>query len=154
MLIEKTNGNISEIDISKVKDTGMLIKAIANNCPKIEKLAIYPEYEDFIHIKLLLLNCRQLKCLELSNSDYISIPMKENGDELLDILAKFSPNSLTEITFYNMEYSIDVLEQFLESCRERTLHYFGINRCTKDHVEIVRKYIKEGVILKFKHLLK
>ena len=62
MLIEKTNGNISEIDISRtdrVKNDGMLIEAIANNCPKIKNIYIYFEHKDFVHVKPLLLNCRQ-----------------------------------------------------------------------------------------------
>ena len=44
-----------------IKNTGMLIKAIANNCPKIKFLRTYLEPEDFIHVKSLLLNCRNLK---------------------------------------------------------------------------------------------
>ena len=39
----------------------MLIKAIANNCPKIKKLYTILVPEDFIHVKLLLLNCRFLE---------------------------------------------------------------------------------------------
>jgi hypothetical protein len=45
MLIEKTNGNISEVFVNisnkSVKDTGMLLKVISNHCPKIEYLITY-----------------------------------------------------------------------------------------------------------------
>ena len=76
------------------------------------------------------------------------------GDELLDILTKFSPNSLTDIIISgSWEYSIDAFERFFESCRERTLLYFGVIRdssryyITKDHEVIVRKYINDVVII-------
>ncbi|PKY61889.1 hypothetical protein RhiirA4_487501, partial [Rhizophagus irregularis] len=39
------------------ENTGILIKAIANNYPKIERLSTsYLEPKDFIHVKSLLLN--------------------------------------------------------------------------------------------------
>ena len=64
LLVEKTKGNISQIYIyttnKAAKNTGMLIKAIANNCPKIERLSTYIKPKDFIHVKSLLLNCRSL----------------------------------------------------------------------------------------------
>ena len=73
-------------------------------------------------------------------------------NELLDILTKFSPNSLTKIFISaDWEYSIDALERFFENCRERTLHqfefiytsrlsyyYIGI---AEEHKEIIKKYI-------------
>src|SRR5579871_1350533 len=76
-------------------NTGMLIDAIANNCSNIRKLSVFLEPKVFVHIKLLLLNCRCLEYICLGSpanngNDYI-------GDELLDILTKYSPNSLTEI---------------------------------------------------------
>ena len=133
----------------------MLIKAIANNCPKIKILYTYLEPEDFIHIKLLLLNCRSLEFIwfdsldsHVNGNDYI-------GDELLDILAKFSPNCLTEIYIsFNQKYSIDALERFFESCRERTLYEFGFiygdtykHNITKDLKAVVDKYVKERVVI-------
>ena len=49
--------------------------------------------------------------------------MKENGDELLDILTKFSPNSLTTINISrSWEYSTNALENFYKSCRERNIN--------------------------------
>ncbi|PKK69992.1 hypothetical protein RhiirC2_747437, partial [Rhizophagus irregularis] len=61
-LIEKTRGSISEISLFTfnrfAENTGLFIKAIANNCPKIKSLPIYLRSEDFIHVKSLLLNCK------------------------------------------------------------------------------------------------
>ena len=106
-----------------------------------------------IHIKPLLLNCINLEYIWF-NSLKVSANGNDNiGDELLNILTEFSPNSLTNIGISRgWRYSIDVFEQFLKSCRERTLHFFQLmhhdkNYITKDHKIIVRKYIKEGVIL-------
>ena len=87
MLIEKTNGNISDIDILCAdKNDGMLIEAIANNCPKIKNLSIHLEHKDLVHLKLLLLNCKQLTRVHFRSYPY---DIKENGDELLDILTNF-----------------------------------------------------------------
>jgi hypothetical protein len=80
---------------------------------------------------------------------------KGSGDELLDILTKFSPNSLTNISISEgWKYSIDALKIFFESCREQTLQYFEFtinnNDCiTEEHEAIVSKYLKEGVIAKY-----
>ncbi|RIA92871.1 hypothetical protein C1645_763799 [Glomus cerebriforme] len=73
--------------------------------------------------------------------------MNENdniGDELLDILIRFSPKSLTDVIVGgDWKYSIDAFERFFESCREKNLHYFGItseDHITEDHKIIIRKY--------------
>ncbi|RIA83434.1 hypothetical protein C1645_786335, partial [Glomus cerebriforme] len=125
ILIEKTNGNISYISIytynRSAENTGMLIKAIANKCPKIKCLPIYLVSNDFIHIKSLLLNCRNLEDIKFYGLDFVNDD-DNIGDELLDILTKFSPNSLTKILISGgWKYSIDAFERFFESCRERTL---------------------------------
>ncbi|CAG8576558.1 20281_t:CDS:2 [Rhizophagus irregularis] len=121
MLIEKTKGNISRIYIYTINianraatNTGMLIKSIAKNCPKIKFLRTYLEPEDFIHVKSLLLNCRNLEDISFDNINFI---INENdddvGDELLNILTKFSPKSLTHITISgSWKYSLDSFERF------------------------------------------
>ena len=56
----------NEDNDNNVKNTGMLIKAIANNCPKIKMLSTFIEQKDFIYLKLFLLNCRFFRsCLYL-----------------------------------------------------------------------------------------
>jgi hypothetical protein len=162
MLIEKTKGNISRVIIytfNKVaENTGMLIKAIANNCPKIEQLSTYLEPKDFIHVKSLLLNCKNLITIEL---DSLNCFMNENdnvGDELLDILTKFSPKSLTNIIVGgDWKYSVDAFERFFESYRERNLLNFGItseDNITEEHKAIIRKYINEEVINESRFVVK
>ena len=158
MLIEKTKGNISYVNIytenENAKNTGMLIKAITNHCPNIKELTTYLEPKDFIHVKLLLLNCRYLEYIFFDSLIFHVNGNDNVGDKLLDIIAKFSPNSLTKIYISgSWEYSIYALEQFFESCRERTLLEFRFtafyDELTKDYEAVVEKYVKEGVILSF-----
>ena len=77
---------------------GMLIKAIANNCPNIKVLYTYLIPNDFIHIKSLLINCKALERIQFSILDFFANENENTGDELLDILTKISPNFLTEVT--------------------------------------------------------
>jgi hypothetical protein len=156
MLIEKTKGNILKVEISdsnkKSKNTGMLIKAISINCPRIKILSTYLEPIDFIQVKLLLLNCKYLESLRFYSLN-INNENDNIGDELLDILTKYSPNSLTRIRISgSWKYSINIFDRFFDSCRERILSYFAIipdniiNYIKYDHRLIIRKYINEGVI--------
>ncbi|CAB5353193.1 unnamed protein product [Rhizophagus irregularis] len=73
-LVEKTRGNISQVNIYTIaENTGMLIKAIANNCSNIEQLSTYLVPEDFDYVKSLLLNCKNLIYLGLNSLDYLRI---------------------------------------------------------------------------------
>jgi hypothetical protein len=104
MLIEKTKGNISYISVytsnKSVRNTGMLLKAISNYCPKIEHLNICHGHKDFIYLKSLLMNCRNLKRLFL-NSLYDEVYGIRY--ELLGILTKFSPESIYKINGCRLE---------------------------------------------------
>ncbi|RIA91600.1 hypothetical protein C1645_875321 [Glomus cerebriforme] len=148
LLIEKTKGKILDIYIyiSKldnfIENTGMLIKSISNNCPKIKLLYTYISQNDFFHVKSLLLNCRYLEEIRLGSiySSYTEFI----GDELLDILTKFSSKSLTKVTIGKWRCSIDALKRFFESYRGRTLSYFEI---PYHYQSFISKYINEGVIV-------
>ncbi|RGB23228.1 hypothetical protein C1646_774819 [Rhizophagus diaphanus] len=141
--------------LTLMHEAGILIKAIADNCPKTNYLNTYIEPKDFIHIKTLLLNCRFLKTIVLKSLEFFTNGNDNNiGDGLLNIFILFSPKSLNEIFISGFwKYSIDAFSQFFESFREQPLHYFGINynklsnsNITDDHKIIVRKYIDEGVV--------
>src|SRR5581483_11312027 len=103
----------------------MLIKSIANNCPKVKELFTFLAPEDFNYVELLLLKCRFLEAIWF-RSNLVSYANENNiGDVLLNILTKFSPNSLTKIYISSgWEYSLDALNRFFESFRERTLQQF------------------------------
>ncbi|CAG8716258.1 23155_t:CDS:2 [Rhizophagus irregularis] len=156
-LIEKTNENLLHLDIynthRNVKNTGMLIISIANNCPKIKTLRTYIEPKDFIYVKSLLLNCKYLEVVKF-DSLYAFINLNDNilGDELLNILAEFSPKFLTNITISAIwKYSIDGFIRLFESYKERNLRHFNLCKnydydITEDHKVIIKKYIDEGII--------
>ncbi|GBB99214.1 hypothetical protein RclHR1_03450009 [Rhizophagus clarus] len=154
LLIEKTKGNLTCISVctpnESAKNTGMLIKSIANNCPKIKFLTTHLGSNDLFYLKSLLLNCRNLTYLNLRS-------LNENnnniGDELLDILTKFSPMSLIMVTISgDWKYSVNAFQRFFGSYRGRKLFCFDIigynfkERITSEHVEIVKKYFDEGII--------
>ena len=130
----------------------MLIKAIANNCPRIKRLDTYLEPKDFFHVKLLLLNCKNLESVKFNCLDYIVNENDNVGDQLLDILAKFSQNPLVNIELdRGWKYSLDAFVKFFDSYRKRNLDVFGIsdngkNYITDDHRAIIEKYHREGVI--------
>ncbi|PKC61444.1 hypothetical protein RhiirA1_539162 [Rhizophagus irregularis] len=157
LLIEKTIGNITRIHIittnKTAKEAGILIKAISDNCPKINDLRTYIEPKDFIYIKSLLLNCRSLNAISLNSLEFFINENDNNiGDELLNIFISFSPKSLNSIFISGFwKYSIDTFTQFFESFREQPLYCFGINDrdnyyITNYHKIIVKKYINEGVV--------
>ncbi|CAB5308757.1 unnamed protein product [Rhizophagus irregularis] len=150
MLIEKTKGNISNIYIEtcneSAENTGMLLNAISNHCPRIENLVTYLGPNDLIYVKLLLMNCKNLVCLNLFG-------LNENSDirdELLDILIKFSPKCLIDILISGYwKYSIDVFVNFFESYRGRKFCFNisdVIEYITKKHLNVVKYYFDEGIV--------
>ncbi|CAB5185245.1 unnamed protein product [Rhizophagus irregularis] len=151
MLIENTNGNIMDIFVytsnKSAENTGMFINSISNNCPKIEFLTTYLGPKDLIHIKSLLKNCRNLKSLRFNSLNEI----KNIGDGLLNILAKFSPKSLSSISISGKwKYSVGSFENLFESYKKRRLLHFDIHDeivyITTEHAKVVKKYFDEGVI--------
>ncbi|RIA98932.1 hypothetical protein C1645_812103 [Glomus cerebriforme] len=155
-LIERSNGNILEIEMFRSiynqdsSYTEKLIKTIAKNCPKINKLTIDAELENLNGIKEIFLNCRQLKKINLS----IRNDEELNCDELLKILIDYSPKSLYEFSFCeNLIFTIEGLNNFFENWRGRkplvfNKYSYRIGYFTNDHRMIVKKYLEEGVIKK------
>ncbi|RIA80156.1 hypothetical protein C1645_839220 [Glomus cerebriforme] len=156
MLIEKSHGNILEINIYRsyiIQDpdpvyNNQLIKAIAKCCPKIERLTIDAELENLEGIKEIFLNCTQLKMIDLSTNN----EKKRNCDKLLEILMDYSPKSLCEFSFFeNWIFTVEGLENFFENWRERrplifNKHYNGLGFFTDKHRKVVKKYFDKGVI--------
>ncbi|GBB85339.1 hypothetical protein RclHR1_01190015 [Rhizophagus clarus] len=153
MLIEKTKGNLWYVEINIfdtfTDNTGMLLKAIANNCPKLKYLTTYIGSKDLIYVKSLLINCKFLKSLQLNDS----VIEKDNvGDKLLDMLSKYSPKYLNIIKISGYwNYSVTALEKFFESFRERKLICFDIKNgfsetITIEQIKVIRKYFDKGVI--------
>ncbi|CAG8675986.1 hypothetical protein GLOIN_2v1781297 [Rhizophagus irregularis DAOM 181602=DAOM 197198] len=127
-LVEKTRGDISQVNIYTVaENTGIFIKAIANNCSNIEQLSTYLVPEDFDYVKSLLLNC----------------------DNLLDILTKFSPKSFLIVISAGCKYSVDAFERFFKSCRKRKLYFFGITYNSDNFENITYKHSSGAIRVLF-----
>ncbi|PKC60501.1 hypothetical protein RhiirA1_467922 [Rhizophagus irregularis] len=118
-LVKKTRGNISQVNIYTVaENTGMLIKAIANNCLNIEQLSTYLVPEDFDYVKFNIFRIKQFRLFTNMNDENDNI-----GDNLLDLLTKFSPKSFLIVIGAGCKYSIDAFERLFESCRKRKLYF-------------------------------
>ncbi|CAB4382497.1 unnamed protein product [Rhizophagus irregularis] len=151
LLIEKSNGNILEIRIYRNHDpiyTNQLINSISRFCPRIERLTICVEIENFDGIKEIFLNCNQLKKIYLLTKN----EGKFNCDDLLKILLDYSSKNFYEFCFDdNWIFTVEALENFFENWRCRNpliFKKYGYKRLyfKDDHEFIVRKYYNEGVI--------
>ncbi|PKY25905.1 hypothetical protein RhiirB3_441031 [Rhizophagus irregularis] len=151
LLIEKSNGNILEIRIYRNHDpiyTNQLINSISRFCPRIERLTICVEIENFDGIKEIFLNCNQLKKIYLLTKN----EGKFNCDDLLKILLDYSSKNFYEFCFDdNWIFTVEALEIFFENWRCRNpliFKKYGYKRLyfKDDHEFIVRKYYNEGVI--------
>ncbi|CAB5368306.1 unnamed protein product [Rhizophagus irregularis] len=130
MLIENSHGNIKNIDIRNNDNFGYtkrLYKSIAINCPKIESLAISIQFKNLGGIKEIFLNCTRLNILELYIVDIED--EEDNCDEILNILADYSPKTFKIFSFNkDFIFSVDGLQNFFENG------------------EIIEKYFDEGVV--------
>jgi hypothetical protein len=151
LLIEKSNGNILEIRIYRNNDpiyTKQLINSISTFCPRIERLTICVEIDNFDGIKNIFLNCNQLKKIYLltKNEDKLIC------DDLLKILLDYSSKIFYEFCFDdNWIFTVEALENFFENWRCRNpliFKKYGYKRLyfKEDHEFLVRKYYNEGVI--------
>ncbi|GBC52615.2 hypothetical protein GLOIN_2v1784794 [Rhizophagus irregularis DAOM 181602=DAOM 197198] len=157
-LIENSHGNIREINICRRRfnnkrdplHSEKLIEIISKYCPKVESLTIDAELKNLNGIRDILLNCSQLKKIKLSscNNKWRFIIC----DELLEILIKLSSNNLYSFSFNRWKFSVEGLESFFESRRNKHPIIFNIypDLCpfTLEHQLIVKKYIDEGIIKK------
>ncbi|GBB83458.1 hypothetical protein RclHR1_10190007 [Rhizophagus clarus] len=151
MLIEKSHGNIVEINVSRHSynrtplHSEKLMEAISKHCPRLEKLTIDVELKNLSGIKDILLNCSQLKKIRLSlcNEGRLNV-----CDELLEILVKFSPNNLNTFSLNKWKFSVESLQSFFESWRNRFPIIFDLyfGNFTEEHKVIVKKYFDEGII--------
>jgi hypothetical protein len=167
MLIEKSNGNILEINIyreccmheERVHDpiyTNKLIMTISKCCPKIKRLTINIEPENLEDLKEIFLNCTQLEMM-----GFLLDSEEHNGDKLLEIISDYSPETLYECSFYRTENSIfttEGLEKFFENWKKRKPLIFNIIQDYNDneesfieHDKIIKKYFDEGVIKKYNY---
>ncbi|CAB5396062.1 unnamed protein product [Rhizophagus irregularis] len=156
LLIEKSKGNILEINIytknENAENAGLLIKTISRKCPKIEKLTTHLDLVGLKYLKELLINCNYLEYLRL---DCLHPKAEKMGDEILDIIIKYSPFTLKEIHLSETwMFSVGGFERFFDSWKGRDPVDFEIiyndynnySYITANHKNIIRKYVNEKVI--------
>lgn len=120
LLIEKSNGKILEINISQVPNfvhTKKIINSIVKYCPNLERLTIDVEFKNLDNIKEILLNCNQLRMINLSLYNFNN----HNCDKFFEILLKYSSNTLCKIYFSDeWIFTINGLKVFFENWKNWT----------------------------------
>ncbi|PKC70281.1 hypothetical protein RhiirA1_454965 [Rhizophagus irregularis] len=141
-------------------DSRIFIRRVYESCPLVEYLSLVfpPSKEHFNEFEKLLKICQNLKSLFLIIYMNEVEPEKklllENGEELLKILIRSAPTNLREIRFlYDVEFSLEALEEFLEKWRGRPI--LSILTCRpiykeENYVKLINKYKNNGIIKDFR----
>jgi hypothetical protein len=157
LIIEKSGGNIVEIDIryslesqNHQAENKRLIKAISK-CLKIIKLTMDINSNNLNQVSSILSNCSQLEKIYFTTK----VKILPNGDELLRIMNNVSPAKLREFSFEeNWNFSVNGLKSFFEhlKCKERFpikfTHYYDkiIYSWSDGHNDLIKEYKEDGVI--------
>ena len=135
-----------------------LIRAIYENCPLVEHLSLILPLSDehLFEFEKLLKACQKLKVLFLLLLDVD----EKKEDFVLKLLSRSAPTNLREIGFfYYFIFSLEALEEFLESWRGRpTLsiltYYYNDNYKEEGYTKIINKYKDDGVIKDLKYMIR
>ncbi|GBC09205.1 hypothetical protein RclHR1_08690008 [Rhizophagus clarus] len=144
LLIEKSHGNILEINISQDSNsiyhyTKKLINTIINYNSNIERLIINIKFENFDDIKEIFLNCNQLKMIDLSLYNENNL----NCDGFFEILIKYSPKTLCKIYFSDDEwiFTVNGLKSFFENWKNwKAQILFYRVEFTNEHMMVIEKF--------------
>ncbi|RIA83589.1 hypothetical protein C1645_880408 [Glomus cerebriforme] len=149
MLIKflETNGkNLMEFSVNYYHDN-LLNLAIAEFCPNLKKLSIIFMKNELETLKLILNKCQYLENFNICGDRYL------NSEEFLKILVKYLPKNFYELEI-NFYITYEGLEEFFINWKNRIpqkslsliiTNYKNVNLNT-----LIEKYIKLGVIKKFK----
>ncbi|CAB4475067.1 unnamed protein product [Rhizophagus irregularis] len=156
-------GSSYELDdyISDFDDDSLIfIRSVYENCLSIEHLSLVfpPSEQHFDEFEKLLKICQNLKSLLLviymNEVEIEEEILFENGEELLKILIKSAPINLREIRFlYDVKFSLESLEEFLEKWRGRpALSIFTCRSIYKEenYVRLINKYKDNRIIKDFR----
>uniref|UniRef100_U9UKN5 F-box domain-containing protein n=1 Tax=Rhizophagus irregularis (strain DAOM 181602 / DAOM 197198 / MUCL 43194) TaxID=747089 RepID=U9UKN5_RHIID len=156
-------GSSYELDdyISDFDDDSLIfIRRVYENCLSIEHLSLVfpPSEQHFDEFEKLLKTCQNLKSLLLviymNEVEIEEEILFENGEELLKILIKSAPINLREIRFlYDVKFSLESLEEFLEKWRGRpALSIFTCRSIYKEenYVRLINKYKDNRIIKDFR----
>src|ERR1044072_9530396 len=127
-----------------------LIRIIHENCPLVEYLTL-PVFSSsdkhFNEFEKLLETCQKLQSLYFQDAFYL-VRNLEYTENLLNVLIKAAPVNLKKIWFsYDIEFSVKILETFLEKWRGRpAISLYYLKYRGSDYVNLINKYENEGVI--------
>ncbi|EXX75449.1 uncharacterized protein OCT59_005009 [Rhizophagus irregularis] len=156
--LENNGKNLKEIYISETKgcDDNSLNLAIAKFCPNLKKISV--GIKKLETLKIIFHSCKNLESIKIwCGWEFLSIK------EALEAFAKYSQNTYELILFHEFTERFKLVPEELESAfmkwtdREPqksfslvVIKYDGISLDSDENIEIINKYIKLGVIKKFK----
>ncbi|PKK65552.1 hypothetical protein RhiirC2_785996 [Rhizophagus irregularis] len=170
IIIENSGGHLKKIFLESQyeiddyidnfnDDSIIFIRKVYERCLSIEYLSLIfpPLKEHFDEFEKLLKICQNLKSLLLAvywNDVEGENSLLKNGEKLLKILIRSAPTNLREIRFIcDVEFSLDVLEEFFEKWRGRPalsiLTYKSIYK-EENYVKLINKYKNNGIIEDFR----
>ncbi|GES78700.1 hypothetical protein GLOIN_2v1764020 [Rhizophagus clarus] len=173
-IIKNSGGHLREILLKYyysldegyfIEDSLTFIRTVYENCPLVEclSLVISSSDEHFIEFEKLLKACKNLKSIllimnHINDVKYNELKSNEADGELLDILIRSAPAHLREIRFSDhFSFSLENLEAFLIKWRGRpALTIITSDHIYEDddHVNLINKYKKDGVIKDFNRVYK
>ena len=131
--------------------------AIANFCPNLRKLCTLFKYDESETLKIILNSCQYLESMKVAciYGWYLF-----NEKEYFDILAKYSPKNLPELTLRPLNshsLSSKDLEEFFINWKNRTSQkplsfnmVYLVNYPFNDEImKVIEKYKKLGIVKKF-----
>ncbi|CAG8434032.1 9719_t:CDS:1 [Funneliformis mosseae] len=143
----------------------LLIRTVYEYCPLVEYLSLaFPKSTNhFVELEKLLKTCLKLNSLLLkiacSYHDEKSLEEArlETGEELSNLLIKSTPDNLREIRLgemvshtYGVKFSLETLDALLDNWRGRSIITSDESYKKEEYMEIINKYMDDGVIKKFK----
>ncbi|PKC07061.1 hypothetical protein RhiirA5_418737 [Rhizophagus irregularis] len=156
--LENNGKNLKEIYIRETKgcDDISLNIAIAKFCPNLKKFSV--GIKKLVSLKIILLCCKNLESIKIwCGLEFLSMK------KALEAFVKYSQNANELILFHEFAERFRLSPEELESAfmkwtdREPqksfslvVIKYDGISLDSDENIEIINKYIKLGVIKKFK----
>ncbi|PKC08321.1 hypothetical protein RhiirA5_417055 [Rhizophagus irregularis] len=145
--------NICYSTVELVDQSRNFIQIIYQNCPYLKYVKFSLKGQYFEEIKQLLINCKFLEGLYIDVDKQINNYL--NGDELLDILIKFAPNSLFKLQLNFFEFKTKNFESFFNKWEKRKSLWLYLNNVKLDEdykiefKDLIKKYESEEVIKKY-----
>ncbi|GBB84232.1 hypothetical protein RclHR1_10860002 [Rhizophagus clarus] len=159
--LEKNGKNLKEICIGEdtVCSDNSLNLSIARLCPNLKKISVGIKSSELETLKIIFNCCENLESIKIwCGKDYL------NEKEALEAIVKYSRNIDELILYHQLRVQYELLPEELESffinwtdCKSQksislVVVNYDANSLDKNYenIEIINKYIKLGVVRKFK----